>query len=251
MKKQLHPGLSALLEVIVMFLPAIPAYLWLWPNVEGTGAWVANSLSNLYAIAGSLVIGLRRWNMSQLGLNWRGFWLGIACTIAIVAGRTLVILSVDWGLPSPQYSPLRFLGELAFYVLLVGLGQELLFRGLIYRAFEDWRGTGWAIWGSSICFGLWHIGGGPLMVAATVLYGLVFALIRWRAGGILGLILVHGLMDFAGVLLLPNIDVAGLGRPDIPHPYWMLLGLGLLVALPIYLWKIHPRAFKSWQHQTE
>jgi hypothetical protein len=43
-----------------MFLPAIPAYLWLWPNVEGTSAWIANSLSDLYAIAGSLVIGLRR-----------------------------------------------------------------------------------------------------------------------------------------------------------------------------------------------
>jgi hypothetical protein len=60
MKRKLPPGLSALLEVGVMFLPALPAYLWLWPNVAGTSAWVANSLADLYAIAGSLVIGLRR-----------------------------------------------------------------------------------------------------------------------------------------------------------------------------------------------
>ncbi len=27
---------TALAEVALMFLPALPAYLWLWPNVEGT-----------------------------------------------------------------------------------------------------------------------------------------------------------------------------------------------------------------------
>jgi len=32
------PSQTALAEVALMFLPALPAYLWLWPNVEGT-AW--------------------------------------------------------------------------------------------------------------------------------------------------------------------------------------------------------------------
>ena len=35
---RLHPSLAALAQVAIMFLPGIPAYLWLWPNVEGT-AW--------------------------------------------------------------------------------------------------------------------------------------------------------------------------------------------------------------------
>jgi membrane protease YdiL (CAAX protease family) len=245
-KNKFHPGFSALLEVVVMFLPAIPAYIWLWPNVEGTSAWVAESLANLYAIAGSLVIGLRRWDLSQLGVNRRGFRLSLLCGLAIIAGRSLIVLSVDWGSSPPHFSPLRLLGEFLFDFVLVGVGQELLFRGLIYRAFEDWRGVGWAIWGSSIGFGLWHFGGGPLMVIATACYGLIFALIRWRAGSILGLILVHGLMDFAGVLMLPSTDVIGLGRPEIPHPAGMYIGLALIIAVPIYLWKFHPwvnRAF--------
>ncbi len=86
MKSKLPPGFSALLEVGVMFLPAIPAYLWLWPNVEGTSVWIANSLSDLYAIAGSLFIGLRRWSLDELGVNIKGLWLGLACGLAIVTG---------------------------------------------------------------------------------------------------------------------------------------------------------------------
>lgn len=224
-----------------MFLPAIPAYLWLWPNVEGTSEWIANALANLYAIFVSLVIGLRRWELPRLGMNQRGLWLSLACGLAIIVGRTLIILSIDWGLARPQYSPLRLLCESLFYIVLVGIGQELLFRGLIYRALEDWRGPGWAIWGSSLGFGLWHLAGGPLMFLATAFYGLIFALMRWRAGGILGVILVHGLMDFAGILLLPSTDVIGLGRPDILQPTWMVAGLALILAVPVYLWVFHPR----------
>jgi membrane protease YdiL (CAAX protease family) len=246
MKSKLPRGLSALLEVGVMFLPAIPAYLWLWPNVVGTCAWIANSLSDLYAIAGSLVIGLRRWSLDELGVKRRGLWLGLVCGLAIVTGRTLVIISVDWNLPPPQLSPLRLVGEFVFDFALVGIGQELLFRGLIYRAFEDWRGTRWAIWGSSICFGFWHLGGGPLIITTTTLYGLIFALLRWRSSSILGTILVHGLMDFAGMLLLPNTDVVNLGRLNIAHLSWMIFGLVLIIAPPIYLWLFHPRAKRSF-----
>ena len=245
MKTKLPPGLSALLEVGVMFLPAIPAYLWLWPNVEGTSAWIANSLSDLYAIAGSLVIGLRRWSLDELGVNCKDLWLGLTCGLVIVTGRTLVILSVAWNLPTPQISLWRSVGEFVFDFALVGVGQELLYRGLIYRAFEDWRGTCWAIWGSSICFGLWHLGGGPLIILATVLYGLIFALLRWRTGSILGAILVHGLIDFTTALLLPEIDFAKLGRPSIPHPFWMGFGLILIISAPIYLWLFHPRMKRS------
>jgi len=251
-KSKLPPGLSALLEVGVMFLPAIPAYLWLWPNVEGISAWIANSLSDLYAITGSLVIGLRRWSLDELGVNIKGFWLSLACGLAIVTGRSLAILSVDWNQTPPQLSPLRLVGEFVFDFALVGVGQELLYRGLIYRAFEEWHGTRWAIWGSSICFGLWHLGGGPLIILATALYGVIFALLRWRTGSILGAILVHGLMDFEVILLLPNTDVVSvsLSRPNISHPFWMIFGLVLIIVAPIYLWLFHPRVKRYFSRKA-
>ena len=80
----------------------------------GISAWIANSLTDLYAIAGSLVIGLRRWSLDALGVNRKGLWLGLACGLAIVGGRTLVILSVDWNLPPPQFSPLDVGREFIF-----------------------------------------------------------------------------------------------------------------------------------------
>jgi membrane protease YdiL (CAAX protease family) len=238
---RLPPGPSALLEVGVLFLPAIPAYLWAWPVLEGTNLWILQCLAYAYILAGTLFIGLRRWRLRELGINRRGLWLSLICGLLILGGRTLVIATVDWEASLRPFNLARILGEFGFYFGLVGLGEELLFRGLIYQALDEWAGTRWAIWGSSLGFSLWHIfGQGPLVGAAMLFYGLMFALIRWRAGGILGLILVHGAIDLAAAQMMPDTDVLALGRPGILHPLWMVLGLGLLLFVPLYLWKIHP-----------
>jgi protein-S-isoprenylcysteine O-methyltransferase Ste14/membrane protease YdiL (CAAX protease family) len=237
----LPPGPSAVLELGLLLTPALPAYLWLWPSLSGTSGWIVQSLVYVYIILGSLFIGLRRWSLVELGLNNKGWGISLAAGLAILAGRTLVILSVDWGASAPAFGPLRLLGEALFYFGLVGVGEELLFRGLLYKAFDEWRGVCWAIWGSSLGFALWHVfGQGALAGLATLFYGLVFALIRWRSGGISGLIFVHGLIDFSAVLLLPHTNVVAFGRPDVSHPAWMALGLALIAFTPLYLWKVHP-----------
>jgi protein-S-isoprenylcysteine O-methyltransferase Ste14/membrane protease YdiL (CAAX protease family) len=243
----LHPGAQAIFWVLVLFLPSIPAYLWIWPNLNDTGLLIANTFVGVYVLAGTLLIGLRCWNPAQLGINQNGIWLSLFCGFGLVAGRSLVILSVDWGQPLPHFSYLRLSAEFWMDFILVGITQELLFRGLIYRALEDWLGVRWAIWGSSICFMLWHVfGGGPLIGIATFLYGLVFALIRWRAGGILGAIVTHGAIDFFAVLLMPTLDVTSLVGKDIfTHPTWMAAGLVLILFVPLYLWLLYPRFHKA------
>ncbi len=240
--QNLHPGLSALVEVGILFLPAIPAYLRMWPNLEGAPREIAQIVTYLYFLAGTLFIGLRRWNPDRLGLNRRGIWTSLAFGSLMILGRALVVLSGDWGLPAPQFGPLTLVGQFIYYFALVGFVEEFLFRGLVYRAFEDWRGARWAIWGSTIGFALWHIfGWGPLAGAAMVLYGLIFALLRRRAGGILGLALVHGAMDFTSLLITPDLDVASLGRPEVPHPALLLVGLALILLTPILLWRFSPK----------
>jgi membrane protease YdiL (CAAX protease family) len=240
----MHPGLSALLEVGVMCLPAIPAYLWVWPNLDDTALSVFQILVYFYILGGTVFIGRRRWSWNELGVNRQGIRLSLACGLALLTGRELVLLSVDWGVPAPQYSPLALAGQVLFYIGLVGLVEELLFRGLVYRALEEWHDVRWAIWGSSFGFILWHIfGQGWLVGASAFAIGLIFALTRWRAGGIVGLIFVHGLYDLQAVLQVSGSSAEVLGRPSpqLLYPWLLRLGFALMLLVPIYLWKIYPR----------
>jgi membrane protease YdiL (CAAX protease family) len=150
-----HPSQSALLEVGILFLPAIPAYLWLWPVLKGLHSNVFQVLAYVYVLVGTLCIGRRRWSWLQLGLSSQGFRLTLVSGMALLAGRLAIMRGIDWSVQPPSFSWLRWLGNLLFYFGLVGLVEELLFRGLLFRLLADWRGTRWAIWGSSFAFMLW------------------------------------------------------------------------------------------------
>jgi len=236
---RLSPSLAALAEVALMFLPAIPAYLWLWPNVKGT-AWLmpVQVAVYLYFLAGCLFIGLRRWDLGQLGLNRQGIGLSLLCGTAVLIILVLGRLATDLPLDPQPLTLRRLVGEIAFYFGLVGPIEELLFRGLIYRALDEWRGTRWAIWGSALAFGLYHIGWqGPLGVLGCFFLGLLFGAIRWRAGGIVGLILTHGLIDVIVMELYAGLTVEQARQIRVAHPALAVLGDGLVLALVLYLWK--------------
>jgi len=87
---------------------------------------------------------------------------------------------------------------------------------------------------------------------AAFAIGLVFALIRWRAGGIAGLIIIHGVWDLQTVLQISssNAQILALGKPDIPYPVLTVIGLGLMVFVPIFLWKLYPRLISWWPTRT-
>jgi len=239
---RLHPSLAALAEVAIMFLPGIPAYLWLWPNVEGT-AWSmpVQVAVYLYFLAGCLLIGLRRWNLSQLGLNRQGLGLSLICGTVFLVAWTLGRLATDLPMGLRPITFQRLVGEIVFYFGLVGLIEELLFRGLIYRALHDWRSARLAIWGSALAFGLYHIGWqGPLGALGCSVVGVIFGVIRWRAGGIVGLILIHGLLDVIAEEIWPSLTIEQVSQVHVVHPALGILSDVLLLAVLIYLWKFHP-----------
>ncbi len=242
--KRLHPSLAGLLEVGVMVLPAIPAYLWVWPKVSGTALDIWQTVVYLYVIVGTVFIGRRRYSWGELGLNRRGIWLALGCGTALLAARLSIILGIDWSVHPAPLTWWGLVSEVLFYVALVGFGEELLFRGLIYRLLDDWRGARWAIWGSSAGFLLWHVFGQGLLVGfATLLIGLLFALIRWRGGGIVGLIILHALWDLETVLLVADSNAAILSGSEIAFRSPLLVWVGTLVLflVPVYLWKVYPR----------
>lgn len=244
LRSHIHPSVSALFEIGVLFIPAIPAFLWVWPNLNGSENLVIQGLVYVYIFAGALCIGLRRWNWDQLGVNWKGLWLSLACALVILVGRLMIILSITWAANPPELSILRVAVDIFYYFILVGLVEELLFRGLVYRLFEDWRGVRWAIWGSSLGFGLWHVfGQGWIAGITTMVIGLVFALIRWRAGGIAGLVLLHGLWDLQAIWLVSdrNIEILSPDAYSISNWFFLWLGTMILVLVPLYLGFVYPR----------
>lgn len=235
----LAPAQSALVELGILFLPGIPAVIWLWPRLSGT-EWSTpvQSAVYVYLIAGALFIGLRRWNWDQLGLNGKGIGFTLACGAVVVLGRMVVLLGTDIPFGFQLTTADRLIGETAFYFLLVGLGEELIFRGLMYRALDEWRGTRAAIWGSSLGFGLFHLGHGDPTIVVGVLIGALFAAIRWRTGGIVGLIVVHALYDLAVVAFVPSISMDYFVT-KVQIQNWLLIALGyaMIIGAGVYLWK--------------
>lgn len=243
--RRLRPEASALVELGILFLPALPAYLWFWPRIGDTAsAYVAEALAYLYVLGGALFIGLRRWTWSQLGVNRLGLGLSLICGAVLIGERAIAQWALGLPLTLRPFALGRVVGEIIFYFGCVGVVEELVFRGLMFRALENWRGSGWAVFGSALGFALWHIGwAGPLIIVHFGL-GLLFGLIRWRAGGIVGLIFIHGLFDLVAVetqmpVGLETIDqlvqVVIVNRPAL------IVGDALLLALVLYLWKGRPR----------
>lgn len=250
MRTRLSSAQSALVELGILFLPGIPAVIWLWPRLSET-EWntPVQAAVYVYLIAGAFFIGLRRWNWDQLGLNRQGIGFALACGAIVILGRILVLLATSIPL-SFQFATIeRALGETVYYFLLVGLGEELIFRGLMYRALHEWRGTRWAIWGSSLGFGLFHLGHIDPTIVVAVFIGALFAAIRWRTGGIIGLIVVHALVDLSVVAIVPDLSMAYLvGEVQIQNWFLVALGYAMMVGVGVYLWKAPlPRGAVSTQ----
>jgi CAAX protease family protein len=65
-------------------------------------------------------------------------------------------------------------------VVLAPIIEELFFRGLLLRSIDRRFGPRWALWGSSLVFGLVHLQ--LLQLPALVLFGLVAGVLAQRSG---------------------------------------------------------------------
>ncbi len=226
------------LELGLLFLPGIPAYLWIWNKWSGDRLANFQLITYLYILTGALWIGLRRYHLGELGINLKGISLSLSVGGAILFGRWLIIHSVDWSAHPGPLTIEKVVGDLFFYFFCVGLVEELVFRGLIYRLLEDWRGGRWAVVGSSIGFVFWHIfGQGILLGIAMFFIGLIFGVIRRKAGGILGLIIIHALWDIESAWLVAssNADILSPGGYALVNRPMALAGTLIMIAPAVLL----------------
>lgn len=141
----------------------------------------------------------------------RGLLIGIYPLVLIVfAGASnLALVMAENAAWAPWYHSLAFLGTM----LLIGLTEELAFRGLVAGTLLEAFGPGRAgIWKaaalSGALFGAAHLSnalgaslpGVCIQMAVTSVLGMLFAAIYFRSGNLWVTILLHAAMDTVGLI---------------------------------------------------
>ena len=114
------------------------------------------------------------------------------------------------------YEYIPVISKVLYYIFIVGLGEELLFRGYLQSSFNRYFGKsfnigdvkfGWGLFLSSILFGMMHalVVVPPLWPWAifTFILGLTLGFIREKDGSVLGAILLHAMLDMPLVFFNP------------------------------------------------
>lgn len=142
---------------------------------------------------------------------WKGLYIGLYPLVLIVyaAWGTYTLTQLEGAQPAPLYHAAAFLATMG----MIGLAEEMAFRGLIAGTLLEAFGTSRAgVWKatalSGVLFGVAHLSnvlGASLLgvciqtVVASVL-GMLFAAIYYRSGNLWVTIFLHAAMDTASLL---------------------------------------------------
>jgi membrane protease YdiL (CAAX protease family) len=97
--------------------------------------------------------------------------------------------------------------------ILAGLGEEMLFRGVLQSKFILWAGVGWGVAIASVLFGLLHAVTPAYTVLATLM-GAYLGVVFWWTNNLLVVVLMHALYDFLALVYLLH----GPNRPVLSPP---------------------------------
>lgn len=130
----------------------------------------------------------------------------IALWVVFLSGLARISLS------AAQWQSFALVG---FTTLLVGFGEEIMYRGIVLHAFLTTNRVRWAMLVSAIAFSLLHavnvFGGVPLLAVPiqllnTFQFGFFFAPLMLKLNNILPLIIFHWLWDFVQILAPSLVD---------------------------------------------
>ncbi len=96
--------------------------------------------------------------------------------------------------------------DLVYMVAFVGLGEELLFRGLIQRDMTSLFGWKWGLLGASLMFGVMHLTWRSVPeLGFTFFAGMVFGYLYYRTRSLVAPVIAHGVGNTVLVAILPYI----------------------------------------------
>lgn len=159
----------ALLPLYVLFTSSLP--------------WFFLHQQYLLPAVYSLILGLCAWHIYQNGLSLRD--------ISFRKGHWLNYLALGVALGVP-----------------VGIGEEVLFRGILLQDLARAFGWGWGIFLSSAAFAIMHLTWRSLPeVAFVFVVGVILALIFYRTRSLIGPIIMHRVGNVMLVSVMPYLGV--------------------------------------------
>lgn len=131
-------------------------------------------------------------------------------------------------------------------LLLIGLSEEAVFRGLLFFGASTRFGVRYSIWLTAGLFGLAHAFNGlgtanfslpALQACAAFLSGVWLGAIRLRVGNLIPLILLHAFWDL-GLFALAGGFPQPITNPGLPI-LLTCLGAILLIQLPLFAYGLY------------
>jgi membrane protease YdiL (CAAX protease family) len=128
--------------------------------------------------------------LSELGLGFSRLPLRLLGGLAL-AVVLLLPAAVRWSDAPSMLTPL-----LAVAAVAVSIGEEIAFRGVLYRALEETAGPAAAVAGSALAFTAAHVLSHPAaFLPAVAAAGLLLGLWRWACKDLVAPITAHVLAD--------------------------------------------------------
>lgn len=150
--------------------------------------------------------------LSALSPRWTIRSIGFGVLLLVLVGAATAILRLffhEWiELPgAPEYgldkaSPARFAFVLIAGAYLAPLGEELVFRGLLFGWLYRKAGFATAAVLSSVAFGAVHLGGTPYQAIAAAFYGIVLCRLYVAAGSLWAPVFAHRTVNAIGLTTL-------------------------------------------------
>ncbi|MDM7918999.1 MAG: CPBP family intramembrane metalloprotease [Methanosarcina sp.] len=111
----------------------------------------------------------------------------------------------------PDLSPVNLLELTVIMIFVVGLIEELIFRGIIQTRLEEFLGPAGGILLASLLFGIMHSSYGTLYeIAYTFLVGGIMGYFFYRTKSLPLMVMIHGFINIFLFGLIPNLG-PGLG----------------------------------------
>jgi membrane protease YdiL (CAAX protease family) len=198
--------LAAILAIWLPFDLSLLAGIWTWPRPDG-----APFFQTVLAVDLALFLFVARRGLD--GIGYRFVLTPRHAAVVLVNFVSFSIVAIPLGLaigflryePRP-FDALELLSSFLATLVIIGIPEELLFRGLIQNVLEQWWGKGWlSLAVAALVFGAAHLnnGGFPnfryalLATVAGVFYGRAFR----QGGNLMPAALVHTLVDAMWVAL--------------------------------------------------